>query len=76
MRETARLRNAENSERFELRKAEQTMAAGALELEESLHVFSGHLEESERTVEARFRSGHWGLEPPRPLSWCIARGDA
>ena len=72
----SRLKNAENSERFALRKAEARMAAGIHELDQELSAFAEDLDETEVTVEAELRKEHWGHEPLRPLSWVVGRRDA
>jgi hypothetical protein len=58
--EKARPRNAENSERFALRRAERSMAAEALELDRALDTLAGDLEKSEEKVGLELRKEHWG----------------
>ena len=63
------LRNAANTERYGLRKAEARMAAMEHQLERDLETFSVSLADSEKRIEAAFRVQHSGHEPERPLSW-------
>jgi hypothetical protein len=69
----SRLKDAENSERFRLRKAEARMAAGIPELGRELGEFADDLEETEVALEAELRKEHWGHTPTRPESWRAGR---
>jgi hypothetical protein len=65
----AELREATNTERFEMRKAVERMVAVEHHLERELDAFSVRLADSEHGIEAALRVEHSGHDPQRPLSW-------
>jgi hypothetical protein len=68
----AELRNATNTEAFEMRKAIERMTAVEHELGRELEAFTADLADSEKHLEATFRVEHSGHDPERPLSWRAA----
>jgi hypothetical protein len=68
----AELRDATNTEGFEMRKAVERMTAVEQELERELDAFSAELADSEKCLEAALRAEHSGHDPQRPLSWRAA----
>ena len=67
--ERAHLRDAENRERFAIRRAEDGIAREQRQLEREMDEFEEDERRSERQIEDEWRREHWGHEPERPPVW-------
>ena len=65
----ARLRDAENHDRYAIRKQEESMARVEREMEDEMKEFEASEERVEREIEEEWRREEWGQEPERPPAW-------
>ncbi len=65
----AQARDAEDRQRFAIRREEEAMEAEEHQLERELDDLGADLARTERAIEHDLSEGHWGNDPGPPMSW-------